>query len=226
MVGAKNVLLATNAYTSHLLPGFTDFIVPTRGQMAALTPRQNLKGKYSLSGVHSYLFLGDETQNTIGNEYLRQRPTSVESRARVSGGRLILGGGRRLGVGAGVGVSDDSELDGLVRDYLRDTLNDVLDIEDSSSLTRTPLEPEYEWTGIMGFSADVCPWVGAVPQGMGGGSGLWVCAGFTGHGMPNAALCAKAVVEMMMGRVAGERDLPLEYRVVKERVDSLRKKAI
>jgi glycine/D-amino acid oxidase-like deaminating enzyme len=35
-----------------------------------------------------------------------------------------------------------------------------------------------EWTGIMGYSADRHPYVGETP----GQEGLWICAGFHGHG--------------------------------------------
>jgi hypothetical protein len=50
-------------------------------------------------------------------------------------------------------------------------------------------------------SRDGNPWVGAVPSHP---RGLFLCAAYTGHGMPNATLCAKAVVEMMLE----ERNLP------------------
>ena len=41
---ASKVILATNAYTSHLLPKFADLIVPVRGQMSALVPFPSLAG--------------------------------------------------------------------------------------------------------------------------------------------------------------------------------------
>ena len=53
---------------------------------------------------------------------------------------------------------------------------------------------DYAWSGIMGFSRDAAPWVGQIP----GMSGLFICAGYTGHGMPNATLCAKAVVDLLL----------------------------
>jgi hypothetical protein len=69
-----------------------------------------------------------------------------------------------------------------------------------------------EWTGIMGYTADKQPIVGEAP----GQKGLWICAGFNGHGthLPLARLChlltalgmaltfqsAEALVQLMMGR--------------------------
>ncbi len=44
----------------------------------------------------------------------------------------------------------------------------------------------------MGYSADACPFVGSVPDT---GKGIWVMAGFTGHGMPQILGCAKALVD-------------------------------
>ncbi|MCC6284563.1 MAG: FAD-binding oxidoreductase [Phycisphaerales bacterium] len=46
------------------------------------------------------------------------------------------------------------------------------------------------WAGIMGFSPDGLPLVGAVP----GEPGVFFCGGFTGHGMSLARRCAKAAV--------------------------------
>lgn len=46
------------------------------------------------------------------------------------------------------------------------------------------------WAGIMGFSPDGLPLVGAVPNE----PGLFFCGGFTGHGMSLARRCAKAAV--------------------------------
>jgi glycine/D-amino acid oxidase-like deaminating enzyme len=40
-IKAKHVILATNGYTSHLLPGFSSLIVPTRCEMSALQPPAN-----------------------------------------------------------------------------------------------------------------------------------------------------------------------------------------
>ena len=46
---------------------------------------------------------------------------------------------------------------------------------------------------------------------MGGGDGLWLCGGYTGHGMPVAPLSARAVVGMMGGKPLEDVDLPAEF---------------
>jgi hypothetical protein len=140
---------------------------------------------------HDYLFAGKEQ-----DDYLVQRPIEA-------GGHFMFGGGRRVAARRGVGVSDDSRLDEGVARYLRMMLLKVMDLKerceviesDKSGAMGVPegweyvealevggpekeLHAEAEWTGIMGYSRDGCPWVGSVP----GQEGLWVCGGYTGHG--------------------------------------------
>lgn len=59
MIAAKNVILATNGYTSHLLPKFSDFIVPVRGEMSSLIPPPSMKPEgNNLPLGNSYGFVG------------------------------------------------------------------------------------------------------------------------------------------------------------------------
>ncbi|KAK5136688.1 hypothetical protein LTR08_002341 [Meristemomyces frigidus] len=173
---ARRVILATNAYTSHLVPAFTNLIIPCRGQMSALHPPPALRGDARLTT--SVGFLGEGR-----DDYLIQRPNE-------GGGHLMFGGGRE--VDAGLGVTDDSVVDEATAAYLRGTLVKALGL---------PLTPANEWSGIMAFSRDAHPFVGAVPGPE--HAGLFVAAGYTGHGMPNAWLCGKAVALMAAGSLVG-----------------------
>ncbi|KAF7908281.1 uncharacterized protein EAF01_004036 [Botrytis porri] len=74
----------------------------------------------------------------------------------------------------------------------------------------------------MGFSRDNWPWVGNASEKLGGGAGLYVCAGFTGHGMPTARLSAKAAVGLMMGDKMETIDLPERYVLSEKRVRKAR----
>ena len=89
------------------------------------------------------------------------------------------------------------------------------------------LDIDASWTGIMGYSADHMPWVGSVPER----AGVWLAAGYTGHGMPNAALCgshlARLVLtdldggsfeEVQQGAVADE-SIPFQYVISKDRME-------
>ncbi|KAH7310864.1 FAD dependent oxidoreductase [Stachybotrys elegans] len=202
-VSARHVLLATNAYTSHLLPQFADIIVPVKGQVSSLKPRSGL------DIGHTFYFASD--LEVRRDDYLIQTPN----------GELIYGGGRIRADGHGLGNWDDSTIDVEVAQYLRDELGGLmnLSIDLQKQDLQKQLEPTFEWAGIMGFSRDGWPWVGAVPESAGGGDGLWLCAAYTGGGMPNAALCAKAVASMMVGKGV---DLPPEYILTEDRLATAR----
>lgn len=199
-IAARQVLVACNGYTSRILPVFTNLIVPVQGQVASLTPTWRREEPLG----HSYGFLSPGEEGPEMDDYLIQTKGGTNP--------LIYGGGRTLGRNKGWGISSDEEIDPAVSSHLRRNLNSVL----------TPGEPgeempaSHEWTGIMGFSADANPWVGEVPQDFLGGRGLFLCGGYTGHGMPAAGLSAKAVVGIMQGEE--EVDLPEEFRLTEERV--------
>jgi glycine/D-amino acid oxidase-like deaminating enzyme len=217
MVAAQQVLLTTNAYTSHLLPAFSDLIVPIRGEMSSLLPPKDMApGTDNSPLIKTYCFLGNGDQNINQDDYLVQRPFSSNGK----GGEFMFGGGRSCAAGAGVGVSDDSEIDPPVAKYLRQELSKVLELKNDGK----ELKASYEWSGIMGFSRDKKPWVGEVTEDLdlGGGEGLWICAGFTGHGMPNTCLSGKAAANMMLGTSIEDVFLPAAYRLTKERVETAR----
>ncbi|KAK3075793.1 hypothetical protein LTR53_000618 [Teratosphaeriaceae sp. CCFEE 6253] len=213
-IQAQKVILATNAYTSHLLPSFADLIVPCRGQMSALEPLPSVSGDHRLKS--SLGFLGDGL-----DDYLIQRPNE-------RGGHLMFGGGRQHG--PSIGVTDDSVVDPATAQYLRSRLVDALSLPEGKAVE---FKAAAEWSGIMGFSRDERPWVGPVP---GVAPGLFVSAGYTGHGMPNTWLCGKAVALMVLKSseypadpewavevAAGEVGLPASYRLTAERMVSATK---
>lgn len=220
MIGANKVLLATNAYTSHLLPYFSDLIVPVRGQMSSLMPPHSISpgtGK-PLASVNSYGFHGNRSQHSSQEDYLVQQPF-YEVNGETSGGELMFGGGRGQAALLGLDVADDTCIDEAVAHYLRTELNSELDLDNGNK----ELKASYEWSGIMGFSRDGKAWCGEVPRGMGGGKGLFICAGFTGHGMPNTSLSAKYVADLMMGKQTSDVELPKELAVSQERAAAARK---
>lgn len=127
----------------------------------------------------------------------------------------MFGGGREAGVLESVGESDDSIVDPGCVKYLRRKLLDALEL-DGRTEGLEELEVEYAWSGIMCYSRDNNPWVGRVPES----PGLWLCGGYTGHGMPNAGLCARAVVGMMgaeeWGRLGKYEELLVEKGMLPE----------
>ena len=194
-VAASKVLVACNGYTSRVIPRFTGLIVPVQGQVAALTPEW--RASDPLGRTYVFMSEGDAPMD----DYLVQTKTTRH---------LVYGGGRTLGTNKGWAVSSDDAIDPAVASHLRRNLNTML-----TPGGKGEMPAEYEWTGIMGFSADAYPWVGELPSTLVGAGGLFVCGGYTGHGMPAAALSAKAVTRMMGGE---EGDIPGEFRITEGRV--------
>lgn len=207
-VVAKDVLIATNGYTSHLLPKMTKLIVPVRGQVAALEPPD---GDVPLQ--HSHVWLSDDSDN-----YLVQRDDPL---------KMIIVGGERVSVpGGGEGVWQDDEIDDVVAERLRRSLHSALKLRPEGDKEEVELNARFQWTGIMGYTADGYPFVGKVPEELGGGKdgGLWISAGYNGHGMPVAARCAEVVSDMILGRRsegdgASTIEIPEEYLISEERAE-------
>ncbi|KAI8916781.1 FAD dependent oxidoreductase [Powellomyces hirtus] len=113
-------------------------------------------------------------------------------------GRLVLGGMRNLAPDMAIGNGDDASLDPVISTALRSYIHDTF------PHIRDKVEIEMEWAGIMGFSADRLPFVGPVGEDR---PGVFVCAGYTGHGMPRAFLSGYHTAEMVAGVKVGE-DFP------------------
>ncbi|KHN96608.1 FAD dependent oxidoreductase [Metarhizium album ARSEF 1941] len=208
-VAANDVLLASNAYTSWLLPKMTGIITPVRGQIVGLTPPP---GGIPLEHSHVWAKGGNE-------DYLVQRDDD---------GILILGGERCVAAGAEEGIWDDSHVNADIGRKLRRQLGQSVKLRAPGQEERKRLDAQYEWTGIMGYVNDGHPWVGRVPTELGGerdsnGHGhLWISAGYSGHGMTAAARCGVRVAEMIVGKEASF-DLPKEYEASEERARRARR---
>ncbi|KAK8915040.1 hypothetical protein H634G_08343 [Metarhizium anisopliae BRIP 53293] len=208
-VAAKDVLLASNAYTSCLLPKMTGIITPVRAQIVGLTPPT---GDVPLEHTHVWARGRNE-------DYLIQRDGD---------GILILGGERYAASGAEEGIWDDGSVNADVGRKLRHELGQSLKLRGPDHEERSQLDAQYEWTGIMGYVNDGHPWVGRVPTEFGGerdssGDGhLWISAGYNGHGMTAAARCGVRVAEMIVGKEASF-DLPIEYEASAERAERARR---
>ncbi|KAK5321645.1 hypothetical protein LTR70_004035 [Exophiala xenobiotica] len=231
-VKARHVILATNGYTSHLLRHLTDLIVPMRCEMSALHPPV---GSERLP--HSYGMVGFEGGNPEHDDYLIQRPFYDEPNGDGSrrGGHLMFGGGRSFAMYDCVGESEDDIVDPGEAEYLRRTLLRSMMLGGETGGLKE-LKASHQWTGIKGYSRDNMPWVGKVPSRDGKGAfeeGLWLCGGYTGHGMPNATLCGKAVVDMVLDerkeklgyekiceKLVKDKDLPQIYLITPQRLEA------
>jgi gamma-glutamylputrescine oxidase len=148
------VILATNGYTSQLVPDVK--IQPTRAQMVATAPDPN-----PIADMPVY--------SNFGYRYWRQ----------LRSGEVLLGGWR------------DTTLD------TEKTYEDEPTPEIQAQLDRALIdlhvsaEVTHRWAGTMGFTESGLPLTGLV-EGM---PNVYVCVGFTGHGMGFAFMTAKRVAE-------------------------------
>ncbi len=125
-----------------------------------------------------------------GFDYWRQKPD----------GRIVLGGWRNLDPEAEVGYSE--------------TLNQDIQHNMTEFLKRFPgleqVSIESRWSGIMGFSQDGLPLIGAVP----GQNSVLMGAGFTGPGFGFAWLAGQSLANMILDKEDTFADLCTPRRFV------------
>jgi len=122
-----------------------------------------------------------------GSEYFRAAP----------GGLIVFGGARTYYAAEEIGYDawPGGRVQGRIEAFMRE-------------LVASEFEVVARWAGIMGFSPDGLPLVGALPGRDGLGGRVWFCGGFTGHGMSMAFLTAREGVGAMLGQ--GRTLFPIE----------------
>ncbi|KAF9890996.1 hypothetical protein FE257_005253 [Aspergillus nanangensis] len=196
-IRASKVVYASNAYTFGLLPEYSANIVPCRGICCHIDVPE---GKEAPFLPYSYVIRSGDGK---GSSYMITRPD----------GSIIVGGAhstfqeRRE---QWYGVVDDSTLIEPTKDYYHGFMQRTFKgWEDSGAHVKEI------WTGVMAYSFDSNPHVGEVP----GKPGQFICAGFTGHGMPVIFLAAKGLAEMIRdGKQFEEVHLPSLYKTTAERM--------
>lgn len=110
-------------------------------------------------------------------DYFRQLPS----------GELLIGGFRQLEKATEVGYSDHTTeiIQGALHEFVRTHLPQF-----------EGKQVSHRWAGIMGFSRDGQPMVGALP----GDSQAFFLGGYTGHGIGLAFNTAKSLVDLIFGR--------------------------
>ncbi|CUS11023.1 unnamed protein product [Tuber aestivum] len=196
-IKATHILHATNGYTANLLPGLTGALLPIRGTMTAQSPPP----ERHFHAHRSWQFSWEQ-----GYDYLTTLPDRT----------VMFGGGLRQALRTEIGTVDDSVVELCTTIHL------------SGVLPAIGLDTRVQkiWTGIMGFSGDVLPWVGEVPPEISGrqqGVGKeWVAAGYTGDGMCAAWGAAEEVVARILG-LEGGMGVIKEMDVTVERVENAKR---
>jgi gamma-glutamylputrescine oxidase len=167
-VVANTTLLAVNSALPDIEPRFRHTVQPVRAQMHATAPAPpRVRLPWPVYAHHGF-------------EYWRQEPT----------GELLFGGCRWAAEpDRECGVRDDTCASSVVFDAQRAFIGRHL-----PAFAELPVT--HCWTGIMAFTPDGLPLVGAVP----GAERRLVCAGWNGHGLALAPLSAARLVDGILGR--------------------------
>ncbi|OJT12873.1 hypothetical protein TRAPUB_10570 [Trametes pubescens] len=223
---ARHVVHATNGWVSHLLPALRTKISPARGAMSAQRPGRALSAS-TLDGARSFVFY----RGTAGYDYLTQLPAGERE--------LMFGGGWAQACDDGlpeIGIADDGVVNHASQSYLAGALPqyfgarnwggeaEVLD-RGEGGVQWGGGRTKAQWSGILGISADLLPWVGRVPEKLAqrpasalavgptddkekgervlphlAESGEWIAAGYTGEGMVHAWMSGKALAHMILDK--------------------------
>lgn len=226
---AKQVLMATNAYTAALLPEYHNKIIPYRAVCSRIvTP----SSPPLLPNTYAIRF------NDWDFDYLIPRPD----------GSIVVGGARRTYLKRledWYGNVNDEDLikrakhyfDGYMQRHFRGWENssartDQVWTGSESSLALLPkttrkkdivhfIEPLNKTANnsllVMGYSSDRLPRLGRVP----GRDNIFIMGGFTGHGMPQVFLAAKGIVQMVLTSCSyADSMLPSVFEETSERLSS------
>src|ERR671936_2031865 len=104
---------------------------------------------------------------------------------QVPDGRLVLGGFRDFSILSE--LTDVEETTPVIQEALDAFLVELLGEMPSV---------EYRWAGIFGLTQDMLPLVGRIP----GRDGIWVAAGYSGHGNVLGLMCGELVADAILGR--------------------------
>ncbi|MER5636577.1 FAD-binding oxidoreductase [Kitasatospora sp. NPDC002227] len=167
-VHAEQVVVALNVWTPHLLPELAEVITPVRGQLVQTAP---VDFRIPQWGLDRGLLYGGQTPD----------------------GSLLIGGLRNTVPGRDEGIEVPAG---------SNTPAFAPDLADRLAMALPALLPEAAgvpvvraWSGVMAFTPDRCPLVGAWP----GTEGLWVLAAFNGHGMPYSQVMPEQLAERILG---------------------------
>ncbi|EWZ33221.1 FAD dependent oxidoreductase-domain-containing protein [Fusarium oxysporum Fo47] len=179
-VKSKQVVLATNGFTPALHPGIasTNFTMPVRNQVSAVTPSANttdnkvFRRSNSVPDLHS------------GNVYIAAQPPGAKN-----AGSVVIGGSTQMSPTRERYITDDTAINDQIAYVLHGAARTVYGYENWGGSTKVI----QDWTGIVCETPDGFPLVGEVPAE----DGLWAIVCMNGHGMAWAYRSAEALVDMM-----------------------------
>ncbi|KAJ9092815.1 hypothetical protein QFC21_006691 [Naganishia friedmannii] len=208
-IKAGKVVLCTNAYTKNFFKKddqeeelLHSHIRPAYAQCSLITPTRTYSGQNALQ----------YTYNMDGDFYLVQTP----------GGGMVLGGwdlplleGRETRIWHRVGNEDDSSVLSVwtkfLANYCRTRFAGWGKETVGEGATRT-------WSALMTDSKDALPLVGEAP----GKEGMYISAGFHGHGQSRIFIIAKGLAEDFLRTGEWPESLPKSFMLTQERLEQSR----
>ncbi|KAM0559771.1 hypothetical protein ACHAPJ_004295 [Fusarium lateritium] len=204
-ITARKVVIGTNAYTSALLPEYANSIVPCKGLACHITGPEGEPLPGLLAASYA-IMEQDPVSNKTGYNYMVQ----------LADNSIVVGGAHHKydehDPGSWYNNVDDRQLIEPAQRYFKDDYMQRAFIGWEDSGARV----DRVWTGIMGYSTDSLPHVGEVP----GRDGVFVIAGFNGHGMPVIFLAAEGVAAMARGVEYEKTGLPSLFKTSRNRLAS------
>lgn len=194
---ASKIVHATNGYVGGLLPEYKKNIIPSKGICCRIavpegTPAPLLNNSY----------INRTEDNTLS--YLIAR----------ADGSIVVGGAAakfRQFRDQWYNNVDDSVLIDAAKDYYDDYMQRTY-----RGWEKTGAKVDKIWTGVMGYSYDSHPHIGAIPKK----PNQYIAAGFNGHGMPVIWLGAKGLARMVTEDSPYEKSgLPRLFQTTQARID-------
>ncbi|KAK1230922.1 hypothetical protein PQX77_005953 [Marasmius sp. AFHP31] len=198
-IKSNKVVFATNAFTATLLPEFLGKIAPYKGQCSAIIPTQAYSGDKMLDHTYSHRY------GVQDFDYMIQRPKD---------GTIIMGGGRwEIPVEQLIGNTDDKNKFEVLTKYLAGSMKKYMEGWGDELPGEGLL---YDWTGIMGYTPEAVPYVGAIHGRPGG----YITAGHSGHGMARTFTCSRGIAALLRGDSWESTKLPECFQPTPERLRS------
>lgn len=196
---ARKVVYANNAYISGLLPQYKQAIVPCKGLCTRITVPNDTKAPL------------------LNNSYIvREADETLSYLVPRADGSIVVGGANlqyRPHLEQWFNNFDDSTLIEKIKHHYDGYMQRFFHGWENSGA-----QVDEVWTGIMGYSWDSHPHVGAVPRE----DGQYVLAGFNGHGMPVVFLSALGVAKMIADGVEfKDTGVPRLFETSQERLDEV-----
>ncbi|KAK1149531.1 hypothetical protein N8T08_005080 [Aspergillus melleus] len=190
IVRVTQVAYCTNAYTGYLLQTLRDPLFPLKGTMTVqdLGPNYENKGSSDSWAIHYKPYL-DPEDGTYADGL-------IYGMQNVNTGAFFFGGEKESATD--MVSADDNVLSPSSVRFLQESLlslfgRDPKDIS-ASRIVST-------WSGAMCFSSDEMPLVGRLPSSVtnNAGQGEWICAAYSGYGMPTAWLAGESLAALILG---------------------------